>query len=197
MAEPSDQHDLLRDDGALRAAFRRGDRAAMERVFVTYLPLVRAICAHGTGNFRGFFDPLDRDDACQAIFAAAFEERSRHAYDGLRPYSAFLRGVAYNVARRMLDSRRRYERREADEREAPPDPEAQVIEAATAAVLRAFRDGLEGRDAEVFRRYYLDGEAEEHIARAVGITRYRARKIIAHLHKRMRRLMKQHGISAP
>ena len=36
---------------------------------------VRTICAHGLGGFRGFYDPIEREDAQQQIFAAAFEAR--------------------------------------------------------------------------------------------------------------------------
>mgnify|MGYP003322536750 CR=1 FL=1 len=75
----------------------------MAQVYDAYLPLVNTICRHGFGTFRGFFSPSDRDDAVQGIFVAAFEERTRLAYNGLDPYSSFLRGVARNVIRKMLE----------------------------------------------------------------------------------------------
>src|SRR5690606_21160993 len=74
--------DLLRDDAVCREAFRRGERWAMEAVYRRYLPLIHTVVSRGFSGFRGFFDPVQRDDAVQAIFAAAFEERARLAYDG-------------------------------------------------------------------------------------------------------------------
>ena len=195
-AEPTDEsEDLLRDDAACREAFRRGERGAMARVYESYLPLVEAICVHGFGTFRGFYDPLDRDDAVQAVFTAAFDERTRLGYDGLGPYRSYLRGIAHNVIRDMLTRRTRFARR--PERLDPPsgDVEAELIDAETCALLRHFRtQQVEGREREVLERYFCEGWSEERLAAHLKITRYRARKIIAKLHKRMSRYLRDHGI---
>jgi len=187
MSDESQDTDLLRDDAACREAFRRGEREAMTRVYVEYRPFVEMMCCRGVGSFRGFFRPADQDDAIQAVFLAAFEERTRLAYDGLRPYGAFLRGVAHNVLRRMLERRARFERPVPVEEEGEPAQE----EAVAGAQAQAFAEGIRARleepvEREVFDRYFLEGWAEERLAEHLGLTRYRARKVIARLHRRMK-----------
>ncbi len=197
MSEPSERTDLLRDDRALRDAFRRGERTAMQRVYQEYHPLVRIIVTHGFGGFRGFFDPVDRDDATQTIFLAAFQEKARLSYDGLKPYAAFLRGIAHNTVRRMLDSKRRFDRKPDDDVRPPEDLEAAVEHAEAQAVMAGFRAGVtDPREQAVMQRYFCDGQTEEQLAVELGITRYRLRKIIAALHKRMTRHMASHGYTA-
>ena len=121
----------------------------MGQVYRAYLPLVRTICAHGVGNFRGFFDPVEREDAQQQIFAAAFEERARLSYDGLKPYSAFLRGIARNVVRRMLEKRKRFERTP-EQTDAPErDLEDEAMESEQLGLMRRFRQAI---DTEPDRR---------------------------------------------
>ena len=188
--------DLLRDDPECRDAFKQGKRQAMARVYEAYLPLVRTICTHGTGNFRGFFDPVDRDDAIQNIFAVAFEERARLRYNGIDPYAAFLRGIAHNVVRKMLDKKRRFDRRPESSDDASADMESAYIEYETAQVVRRFREAVtEEPDKTVLEHYFCEGWAEEKLAGHLGMTRHKVRKVIARLHKRMMRYLKSHGIT--
>lgn len=189
--------DLLRDDRRCRDAFRRGERWAMEQAYHHYLPLVRAIVTHGFGGFRGFADPLDREDATQTIFAAAFEERTRLRYDGLQPYTPFLRGLAHNVVRQMLAKRTRFERTPDAPEEDPATVEDTLIADELAALCRTFRASLDDpTDLELLDRYFVDGWAEERLAEHLGLTRYRTRKRIAKLHKRMTRFLAAHGVTA-
>ncbi len=187
--------DLLRDDPALREAFRAGERWAMEAVYKSYLPLVTTIACHGTGGFRGFFDPCRRDDAIQTIFVRAFEERTRLAYNGLDPYSGFLRGVAHNVCRQLLDKDRRFQRVPEKEPSAAPDLEQDLIGREACDLLAQFKAGLEPRDRLILRRYFQEGASEEGLAEELGLTRYRTRKTIKTLHKRMLKHLKAHGIT--
>lgn len=168
----------------------------MTQVYRTYLPLVKIIAAHGFGNFKGFFDPIDQEDFIQNVFATAFEERVRLRYNGLDPYVAFLRGLAHNIVRQMLDKRRRFQR--------APDPEPQeqgayeeaFIDREAAALCRQFRASLEAdpQDAAICDLYFVEGWAEERLAEHLGLTRYRLRKRIDYLHKRMVKFMGAHGI---
>ena len=194
MSPDSQDGDLLQDDADCREAFRRGERSAMTRVYIEYRPFVEMMCCRGVGNFRGFFRPADQDDAIQAVFLAAFEERTRLAYDGLRPYGAFLRGVAHNVLRRMLEKRAQFERpvpaeHAGDSGEA--GQEEAVVESQARAFARRLRESLEEpAEREIFDRYFIDGMAEESLAKHTGLTRYRARKIIARLHRRMKQAVR-------
>jgi len=189
------REDLLRDDARCREAFRRGERWAMATVYRTYLPLVKAVAVHGFGSFKGFFDPIDQEDCIQTVFATAFEERARLRYNGYDPYAAFLRGLSHNIVRQMLDKKRRFDRVP----ETGPDDETTVedayIDHQVAQLCRQFRDSLAESDQTILDLYFCEGWAEERLAEHLSLTRYRLRKRIQGLHKRMRKYLKAHGIT--
>ena len=190
--------DLLRDDARTREAFKRGDRWALTEVYRVYYPLVTTVVTRGFGGFRGFFNPADRDDAIQSIFAAAFEQKARLRYNGLDPYTAFLRGIAQNVVRRMLERRTKFMRTDGQpelEHKEVETAEAQFLDAEAIQVVRAFRETIqEPIQRQILASYFVDGDAEETIAEDLGITRYKVRKTISLLDRRMRRYLKQHGL---
>ena len=188
--------DLLRDDATCREAFRRGERWAMEAVYRSYAPLVHVVVRQGFGGFRGFYDPVTRDDAVQNVFAAAFEERARLAYDGIADYARFLRGLAHNICRQMLDKDRRFARTpEVEPEPAGHDVEAAFIDEETRRICAGFAASLtDARERDVLTRYFGDGAAEETLAPELGLTRYRLRKIIATVKKKMTRYLVEHGL---
>lgn len=190
--------DLLRDDARTREAFKRGDRWALTEVYRVYYPLVTTVVTRGFGGFRGFFNPADRDDAIQSIFAAAFEQKARLRYNGLDPYTAFLRGIAQNVVRRMLERRTKFMRTDGQpelEHKEVETAEAQFLDAEAIQVVRAFRETIqEPVQRQILASYFVNGDAEETIAKDLGITRYKVRKTISLLDRRMRRYLKQHGL---
>ena len=193
----TEKTDLLRDDAAVREAFRKGERSAMAHVYTEYSPLVQIICTHGFGGFRGFFSSADREDAVQQIFVAAFEERTRLAYDGLKPYGSFLRGVAQNTIRRMLEKRTRFQRTDAPAPQEERGLEELAIEGETLSIVRRFRASVvDPPEPEVLQLYFVEGMSEEALAEHLGCTRYRLRKTIARIHKRMERYLRDHGVSA-
>ena len=167
----------------------------MTRVYRTYLPLVKAVAVHGFGSFKGFFDPIDQEDCIQNVFATAFEERCRLRYNGIDPYTAFLRGLSHNVVRQMLDKKRRFDRIP----EPPPDKgttfEDDLIGHQAAQLCRRFHEDLTEPDKSIVTLYFCDGWPEERLASHLSMTRYRLRKAIQGLHKRMRKYLKNHGIT--
>lgn len=193
------QGDLLRDDARVREAFRRGERAALAEVYRVYFPIVQTVAQSGFGGFRGFYNPADRDDAIQSIFAAAFEEKARLSYNGVDPYTAFLRGIAHNVIRRMLDKGTRFRRTDGHpnpEDAAPGSALESLIDAESTRIVRGFVESVEDADEKtILARYFVEGGAEETIAEETGLTRYRVRKIISVLGKRMQVYLKRHGLA--
>ena len=181
--------DLLRDDAVCREAFRKGERWAMEAVYRRYVPLIYTIVGRGFAGFRGFADAVQRDDAVQAVFATAFEERARLAYDGIHDYARFIRGLAQNVCRQILDRDRRFARTpEAPEEAVAEDVEAELLTAEALEQCRRFRESLgDALERAVLDGYFARGEAEETLATALGVTRYRLRKVIAQVEKKMAR----------
>ncbi|MFT5431343.1 MAG: RNA polymerase sigma factor (sigma-70 family) [Myxococcota bacterium] len=190
--------DLLRDDSRVREAFRRGERWALAEVYKVYFPIVTTVTTRGFGGFRGFFSPADRDDAMQSIFVAAFEEKARLRYNGIDPYSAFLRGIAQNVVRRMLDRSTRFRRTDGQpelEFRHEKTAEESIIDKQAQHIVAAFRATVtDPVEQKILHSYFVDGTAEESIAAELDLTRYRVRKIIARLDKTMRRYLKAHGV---
>ncbi|MFO0747770.1 MAG: sigma-70 family RNA polymerase sigma factor [Myxococcota bacterium] len=170
----------------------------MEAVYRSYVPLVYTVVSQGFGGFRGFYDAVTRDDAVQNVFAAAFDERARLAYDGVHDYARFIRGMAQNVCRQMLEKDRRFARvpeTESEPTTPTPDIEAALIDDEARRICAGFRASL-GDDLErrVCDRYFADGAAEETLAPELDLTRYRLRKIIASVKKKMARYLKDHGL---
>ena len=192
--------DLLRDDAKVREAFRAGKRWALAEVYRVYFPIVSTVVTRGFGGFRGFYNPADRDDAIQSIFAAAFEERARLKYNGLDPYSAYLRGIAQNLVRRMLEKTARFRRTDGQpelENKVVETAEEQLIGAQSRKAMADFRASLtDQRERDILELYYVEGVAEEKIAAAMQMTRYRVRKVISALDRRMRRHLKAYGVMA-
>lgn len=170
----------------------------MEAVYRSYVPLVYTIVSQGFGGFRGFYDAVTRDDAVQNVFAAAFDERARLAYDGVNDYARFLRGLAHNVCRQMLEKDRRFARVPESEPEPTtptPDLEAALIDEEARRICGGFRASLgDAIEMRVLDRYFVDGAAEETLAPELGLTRYRLRKVIAQVRKRMTKYLKEHGL---
>lgn len=92
---------LTQDRDRLRR-FREGDRVVLGEVFSAYAPGLARTLAGGLRlearmSFRGGATPSDTDDLLQETFMKAFTDRARAAYDGVRPYSGYLVGIAKNV----------------------------------------------------------------------------------------------------
>ena len=106
----------LAENRALLEEFRQGERRALTRVYHHYVVDVAKFMRSGfmysrdgqVQRFSGFQSPFELENTVQEVFARAFGERARLAYDGLRPYGGFLYGVAKNVA---LDDLRKRARR--------------------------------------------------------------------------------------
>lgn len=94
----------LAEDQQRLVLFRSGDRATLSAVFRTYAPglagrLMRGMLVRtdGTVLLRGGATPSDIDDVVQEVFIRAFAPSTRRAYDGVRPFSDFLVGIARNI----------------------------------------------------------------------------------------------------
>lgn len=77
------------------------------------------------------------------------------------------------------------------------DLESCVVDQESQALMRRFRDSVtDPQEQGVLTGYYCEGKAEETLAAELGLTRYKVRKIIAALHKRMTRYMRDHDALA-
>ncbi len=175
---------LFREQPALLAPFRRGERRALEQVYWAYVERVEAIARFGfrvvgSGKSVGGARPQEIADLVQETFARAFAERARLAYDASRPYGPYLA----TIARNLLADAARASGREAPQADLPLDLEAAAAEAdeppwADAATVSAVESYLRELPAELRRVHqlrYEQGRSQEEAARALGLSRQQLR----------------------
>lgn len=193
--------DLLSSNRDLLQRFRRGESAALAETWKWYRPMVRTLAVNGFGDFKGFKSTFDLDDAVAATFAAAFEERSRLAYDGITPFSKYLFGIGRNVMRRLWLAQVREPTFELDSAKATDGtsfhtPEEELITKQQQELLKNFSKTLDGLEIDVFQGYFGSGLSEEKLANRLGITRHAVRKQLVRLFKKMRRFVRDVGLIA-
>lgn len=194
---------LLRDDHQLRAAFRRGDPAALDRVYRFYSAdvaryLARAFVRRADGSTRSApLAPLDLDAAHQEAFIRAFADRARTAYDGLRPYRGFLLAIARSAAVDLLRSGGKLGREwvPLDDSGVPIEPssdartpEEESLAAEARAVVRSFLGGLSEQDRQLAGHRFVDDQSQVEAARALGLSRQELRT----REQRLRKALVQH-----
>src|SRR4051812_143799 len=94
--------------------FRRGDPAALEEIYWTYVDLVEHVLASGfwlKGRqvmVSGEGDPDRRADLLQEVFLRSFSETARRNFETTLDYRAYLLGISRHV---LVDHHRRGNRR--------------------------------------------------------------------------------------
>jgi RNA polymerase sigma-70 factor, ECF subfamily len=177
-------------------AFRIGDRAVVEEVYWAYLGLVERIVRHGFRNY-GVTEiaPVPTSeiaDAVQEVFARAFRENVRLAYDGIRDYGPFLATIARNV---VADWGRR---RGHSVVEIPTDPDAltEIDDRGWAeeAVMQLVDEYVAALPAELRRvheqRYVLE-QSQLEAARTLGVSRQHLRTLEAKLQRGLERALRR------
>jgi RNA polymerase sigma factor (sigma-70 family) len=107
--------DPFRENPAFLDAFRRGDLAALDRVYRAFeRPLksfiLRGFAFQSDGRqlyCRGVLARSDVEDLVQETFRRAFGPKAREAYDGVRPYKNYLFTIARNAVITDLTLKRR------------------------------------------------------------------------------------------
>jgi RNA polymerase sigma-70 factor (ECF subfamily) len=181
---------LLTGDRALLDAFRRGDRAALTRVYRAYSPRVLAYLSRGfgvrsdagTGTAR--VGPLDLDAAHQETFVRAFSERVRLAYDGLRPYEGFLLAIARSAAVDTLRAAGKLARNSVSLHDAPElqslaaahvSPEDSALEGEVRALVAEFLSRLSPEERHFVELRFIERKSQEQAGAALGLSRQEAR----------------------
>ncbi len=189
---------LLVEDRALLDAFRRGDRAALSRIYLHYAEEVARILTNGFGfqvgegraRFHGYQSRFEMEDVLHEVFARAFSDQARLGYDGLNPYRSYLFGIARTVVIDDFRSKQRALRRftvldaaaqnaPADVSEAGADPLVGVVEptgnperdlenAELTRLVRTFLDDLDDAEKEVFRLRFSEGKSLAEVETATG-----------------------------
>lgn len=199
----------LLEDRELQEAFRRGERAALEKVYRSYLRPLYAMLSRGfpfeSGGcrrfFKGFSDPSAIEEAVQEVFLRAFAPAARLAYDGLTPYRNYLFTIARNI---LIDSIRLGGRHASVEvveveSEAPEQgavlahPENDVDHAELVGHCERFIASLEPLERRLFEARFREGLSVEEAARCLRISEHHVKRGEKSLRKRFFHVMKAHG----
>jgi RNA polymerase sigma-70 factor (ECF subfamily) len=181
-------------DGALLESFRRGDRAALERVYSLYAreveDRVRTVLIR-----LGRLTPADLADLVQEAFLRAFSDRARAQYDGRRDYGRFVIAIARNV---VVDWSRRAGREvplpdvvelffeQAGDQVDPPPFEPALL-ANTEAYVAALPPDLQA----VHRARFVLGMPQRQAAEAIGVSRQSLRTLEKKLLREFRRHLRR------
>ena len=188
---------------SLLDAFRRGDSAALATVYFHYVDDIAAMVRHGFSiptsgtRVRGAADEATERDLIQEVFARAFAPRARDAYDGIRPYGAYLRRIARNL---MIDRVRTAGRDVplADDdgeieiaAEAPEDDAGWVEQRReTAAYVASLAPELR----QLVKLRFEDELSQDQAADALGVSRRRVRTLEARIQKGLRKALRRAGL---
>lgn len=140
---------------------------------------------------------FDVDTAVLDTFERAFEPRARLAYDGLRPFRAFLLGIARNVLLERLRvdelSRSRFEVVALDAEDPAPGPEQRLVDAELTGLLTGFAGTLRADDRALFAARFEAGVSQEEAAAALGVSRGKVRRREERLRVRLLAHLEAHG----
>lgn len=198
---------IFADDREQLAAFRDGERHALERVYREHVAEVAAFLRTGfmyttsdrPTRYAGVRDSFELESLVQEVFARAFEERARLAYDGVRPYAGFLNGIARNL---VLDRLRKDARRgevlaapDALDAASPVEPDdrelAEDERRGRELVTRFLEAECDDRDRALYTLRYERELSQVDAAAAAGLTRIQVRRWEAKFRARLLRFLKR------
>ncbi|HEY3445993.1 MAG TPA: sigma-70 family RNA polymerase sigma factor [Myxococcales bacterium] len=176
---------LLSQDRELREAFRRGEPAALERVYLAYAPevgawLANVFPARARSSKDGGLAPLDLDSVVQESFLRAFKPDNRMAYDGIRPYKGLLFSMAKAAAIDWMRAQGKLAHSSVSLDAAPEvaalrvedrSPEERALESELRAVVGEFVQGCDEGDRGIVEARFVDGLSQEQAAQKLGLSR--------------------------
>lgn len=199
---------MLETDRVLLDAFRRGDRGALTRVFRAFVDEVTrtlragvVVTVDGQRTRVGQRLPEHELEALvQETFARAFAPRAREAYDGVRPYGAWLA----TIARNLLVDRARATRRDARvvqvedlgelvDDGATNDPSWNLEEQQLRRLVGSVKEALEEPDASIFRLRFEEQRSFRETAEALGLTDIVIRRRDTRLRARLLEVLRSAG----
>ena len=180
---------MLPGDRAVLDGFRRGDPAALTRVYREYSPLLARFLARtfsvrgGSASSAFRLSALDLQDAHQESFVRAFAERNRKAYDGLRPFEGWLFSIGRSAAIDLLRAKGKVanEAVSLDEGNLPEvgsddkGPEDQALEHEIRALVQRFLATLDGQARRLAELRFAEGRSQEQASAELGLTRSEVR----------------------
>ena len=167
------------DKTLIRAVFA-GEKAAYEKLYDRYAPLVRAICYDTTRNLT------DAQDLAQDVFMRAYEKLGR-----LRNADSFGKWLV-GIARLRCKEWRRQRLRSQDrnvglnnaQAAAPDPPDNSRIE-----LLREMITTLPEKERLALHTFYLQGSSADNARRIMGLSRSGFYRVLERARKRLEQLL--------
>ncbi len=167
------------DKTLIRAVFA-GDKAAYEKLYDRYAPLVRAVCYDITGNLA------DAQDLAQDVFMRAYEKLG-HLRDPAR-FGKWLVGIARLRCKEWRRQRLRSQDRNVELNEAqavaPDPPDNSRIE-----LLREMITKLAEKERLALHTFYLQGNSADNARRIMGLSRSGFYRVLERARKRLEQLL--------
>ncbi len=167
-------------DKMLVRAVLAGDKAAYEKLYDCYAPLIRAVCYDTTG------DLADAQDLAQDVFMRAYENLNQ-----LRSQDRFgkwLVGIARLRCQEWLrrNLQLRDKRVELDEVQiAVPDP----LDDDRIELLRKMITTLSDKERLALHTFYMQGRSADKARRIMGLSRSGYYRVLDRARKRLKQLM--------
>lgn len=211
---------LLVGDRPLLEAFRRGESAALEKVYRAYVSELAVMLRSGFSfksggkscRFRGCASSFDLEDRLSETFARAFSPGARMGYDGLSSYKNYLFTIARNL---VIDDFRKKERAFTEfQVEEPIDdpfarndmsdalagdvvpsgaPERDLESAELATLVGTFANGLEGREKLVYELRFKESLEHKDIMERTGLSASKVKTSEKHIRERFFSFLQEHG----
>lgn len=195
----------LENDPPLLAAFRRGEREALAKVYRLYVDDVARAVRRGvrvsvdgvTVRVGDDLAEVEVEVVVQDTFVRAFAPRARDAYDGLRPFGAWIATIARNL---LIDRARAAKK---DQRLVSIDDVdvdsggASADEGIAAGELSQVIDGVlrnsDERERTFFRLRFVDGLPQREAAAHMGLSVITVRRLDARLRGRLLEALREAG----
>lgn len=189
--------------------FKAGERAALTEVYQRHAEEVALLLRHGFSfeagghrhRFVGFGSGFELQDVLHETFRRAFEPRARVAYDGIRPYGAYVCTIARNLVLRSYRAREvLFPLVDGEPASAPsitpiddgPSPERSLHDAEVRELVAGFLATLAPDERRLLELRFVEGLSQRDAADALGLGRQRVRtreqrlraKLLAYLRER-------------
>lgn len=206
---PPTRTETLEGDRALLDAFRRGERAALERVFDLYVQdvakTVRAgvvVQVDGRPTRLGADLPEhEAESLVQETFARAFAQKVRDGYDGVRPFGAYLATIARNLivdrGRRAQRSARVFARgvdvEQLGDDGPAADPAERLEQKQLAELLTSWASTLGEPERSIFKLRYEGQKSHRETAADLGLSEIQIRRRDTRLRAELLEHLRAHG----
>ena len=167
------------DKTLVRAVFA-GERAAYEKLYDRYAPLVRAVCYDMTGNLA------DAQDLAQDVFMRAYEK-----LEHLREPELFGRWIV-GIARLRCREWQRERSRNREKHSRLNDAQAVISNAAADGQIELLRElitTLPEKERLALHTFYLQGSSADNARRIMGLSRSGFYRVLDRARKRLEKLV--------